>query len=64
MTVEAGRRKKIHQDMTQGPSTQRSIVLVEDIDLHLDNVRGDGKRNGEVLNDVIIMEFTSFKLPS
>lgn len=59
-TVEVGRRKKIHQ----GPTTQRSIVLVEEIDLHIDNIRDDGKRNEEALNHVIITEFTSFQLPS
>lgn len=63
-TVEVGRRNKIHQEVIQGPTVQKSTVLVEEIDLHLDNIRGDGKRNEEALNHVIIMEFTSFKLPS
>lgn len=50
----AGRRRKIHQEITQGPTTQRSIVLVEEIVLHIDNTEGDGKRNEEALNYVII----------
>ena len=40
--------------MTQGPTTQRSIILVEERALHIDNTEGEGKRNEKALNYVII----------